>query len=99
MRGDVEFDDDAQDVLAVLPAVAGANERELPGHHGLHRPDAVEEKWIHPPSGKSAQAVSLSTLFVVHPEGHDLAGRGGAGAFLRERRATLGLDRARRNGS
>ena len=95
MRGDVEFDDDAQHVLAVLPAVAGADERELPGHQGLRRPDAVKEKWIHPPSGENAQSLGGSTLFIVDPEGHGLAARGGAGAFLFERRATLGFDRAR----
>ena len=76
----------------MLPAVAGAHERELSRHDGLHRPDAVEEKRIQPPSGKDAQAVSLSALFVVHPEGDGLAGRGGAGALLGERRVTRALD-------
>ena len=44
---------------------------------------------------KTRRPSSLSALFVVHPEGDGLAGRGGAGAFLRERRATLALDRGR----
>ena len=57
--------------------------------------DAVEEKRIQPPAGEHAQAVSASSLFVVHPEGDGLTGRGGAGAILRERRVTRALDGCR----
>ena len=95
MVSDVNIDDDAQNILAVLPAVANGHKRELPSHHGLKRSYAVEEKGIHPASSKDAQAVSIPILFVVDAEEDGLTCRRSTLAFLHERPVALALGRRR----